>query len=107
MATHKISDAVIRRLPGYYRYLRELEKIGITRISSQELGARMGLTASQVRTVEGRALRKLRSDARLNRWHDAVIAGESWRGTGLSAWQNGGSVEERAIEWVEKLESSR
>ena len=49
MATHKISDAVIRRLPGYYRYLRELEKIGITRISSQELGARMGLTASQIR----------------------------------------------------------
>ena len=26
MAAHKISDAVIRRLPGYYRYLRELEK---------------------------------------------------------------------------------
>ena len=49
MAAHKISDAVIRRLPGYYRYLRELEKVGITRISSQELGARMGLTASQIR----------------------------------------------------------
>ena len=49
MAAHKISDAVIRRLPGYYRYLRDLEKIGITRISSQELGARMGLTASQIR----------------------------------------------------------
>ncbi len=49
MASHKISDAVIRRLPGYYRYLRDLEKIGITRISSQELGARMGLTASQIR----------------------------------------------------------
>ena len=49
MSAHKISDAVIRRLPGYYRYLRELEKIGITRISSQELGARMGLTASQIR----------------------------------------------------------
>lgn len=49
MAVHKISDAVIRRLPGYYRYLRELERIGITRISSQELGARMGLTASQIR----------------------------------------------------------
>ena len=49
MAAHKISDAVIRRLPGYYRYLRELEKIGITRISSQELGVRMGLTASQIR----------------------------------------------------------
>lgn len=40
-----------------------------------------------------------------DRWHDAVIAGESWRGTGLTAWQNGGSVEERAIEWLEKLKS--
>ena len=76
-------------------------------LSLAATGEKMGLTASQVRTVEGRALRKLRSDVRLNRWHDAVIAGESWRGTGLTAWQNGGSVEERAIEWLEKLESSR
>lgn len=44
-----VSDAVVRRLPGYYRYLRELEQNGVTRISSQELGARMGLTASQIR----------------------------------------------------------
>ena len=44
-----VSDAVIRRLPGYYRYLRELEAAGIHHISSQELGRRMGLTASQIR----------------------------------------------------------
>lgn len=44
-----VSDAVIRRLPGYYRYLRELEAAGIHQISSQELGRRMGLTASQIR----------------------------------------------------------
>lgn len=44
-----VSDAVVKRLPGYYRYLRELEQNGVTRISSQELGARMGLTASQIR----------------------------------------------------------
>lgn len=44
-----VSDAVVKRLPGYYRYLRELENSGITRISSQELGAQMGLTASQIR----------------------------------------------------------
>ena len=107
MKKDKVSSAVIRRLPRYYRHLNDLYLAGVERISSNALGKSMGLTASQVRTVEGRALRKLRSDARLNRWHDAVIAGESWRGTGLSAWQNGGSVEERAIEWVEKLESSR
>lgn len=44
-----VSDAVIRRLPGYYRYLKELEKEGIRQISSQELGERMNLTASQIR----------------------------------------------------------
>ena len=49
MASNKISDAVIRRLPGYYRYLYGLEEQGVERIPSQELGQRMGLTASQIR----------------------------------------------------------
>lgn len=44
-----ISDAVIRRMPRYYRYLGELLNNNITRISSGELSKRMGLTASQVR----------------------------------------------------------
>ena len=44
-----VSEAVIRRLPGYYRHLRELESEGIKQISSQELGERMKLTASQIR----------------------------------------------------------
>ena len=44
-----VSDAVIRRLPGYYRHLRELEEEGVVQISSQELGERMRLTASQIR----------------------------------------------------------
>ena len=48
MAGH-VSDAVIRRLPGYYRHLRELEAAGVTSISSQELGERMHLTPSQIR----------------------------------------------------------
>ena len=33
----------------YYRFLGDLKKNGITRISSRELSARMGLTASQIR----------------------------------------------------------
>lgn len=44
-----ISIAVIRRLPRYYRYLSDLLKMDITRISSKELSARMGITASQIR----------------------------------------------------------
>ena len=48
MAGH-VSEAVIRRLPGYYRHLSELEAAGVTQISSQELGRRMQLTPSQIR----------------------------------------------------------
>ena len=44
-----VSDAVIRRLPGYYRHLKELEREGVMQISSQGLGERMSLTASQIR----------------------------------------------------------
>lgn len=45
----KISEAVIRRLPRYFRYLRELLERGITRISSAELACMMDVTASQIR----------------------------------------------------------
>ena len=44
-----ISKAVIRRLPRYFRYLRELIRAGIMRISSRELSERMNVTASQIR----------------------------------------------------------
>lgn len=44
-----VSEAVIKRLPGYYRHLKELEREGVKQISSQELGERMRLTASQIR----------------------------------------------------------
>ena len=44
-----ISEAVIKRLPAYYRHLIELEQEGIMQISSQGLGERMGFTASQIR----------------------------------------------------------
>ena len=49
MRKKRISDAVIRRLPRYYRYLDELHNKGIVRISSSSLGKRMGITASQIR----------------------------------------------------------
>ena len=45
----KVSTAVIRRLPRYYRHLSELESSGVVRISSNALGKIMGLTASQIR----------------------------------------------------------
>jgi len=45
----KVSTAVIRRLPRYYRHLFELQQKGVERISSSALGKSMGLTASQIR----------------------------------------------------------
>ncbi len=45
----EISQAVIRRIPRYYRYLGELIDDGVERISSNELSARMRVTASQIR----------------------------------------------------------
>ena len=44
-----ISDAVIRRLPRYYRQLTELCARGVVRISSHSLGQEMNITASQIR----------------------------------------------------------
>ncbi len=45
----KISNAVIRRLPRYRRILEELMARDIERISSSELSALTGFTASQIR----------------------------------------------------------
>ena len=49
MQDNKISDAVIRRLPKYYRYLSELEATGAERISSSRMSKEMNLNASQIR----------------------------------------------------------
>lgn len=49
MKKENISDAVIRRLPRYYRQLTELCARGIVRTSSHSLGQEMNITASQIR----------------------------------------------------------
>ncbi len=49
MAGKGISNAVIKRLPRYQRYLSELMNMGVERISSGELSAMMSVTASQIR----------------------------------------------------------
>ena len=45
----EVSPAVIKRLPRYFRYLRELIRMGKTRVSSAELSKMMNVTASQIR----------------------------------------------------------
>ena len=49
MKKKKISIAVIRRLPKYYRYLEELESRSVEGVSSQQLSEITGFTASQIR----------------------------------------------------------
>ena len=49
MQEKEISQAVIRRMPRYYRYLGELLDAGVERISSNDLSKRMNVTASQIR----------------------------------------------------------
>ncbi|NBI89584.1 redox-sensing transcriptional repressor Rex [Lachnospiraceae bacterium] len=49
MVEKEISQAVISRLPRYFRYLGELKDEGIERVSSQELSDIMQVTASQIR----------------------------------------------------------
>ena len=49
MRKEKISSAVIRRLPRYYRHLNDLYRAGTVRISSSALAKSMSLTASQIR----------------------------------------------------------
>ncbi len=45
----QVPDVVIKRLPRYYRYLSELLKMDIKRISSGALSQKMNVTASQIR----------------------------------------------------------
>ena len=49
MSTAKVALPVVKRLPKYYRYLKELKLAGAQKVSSSELARLMGTTASQVR----------------------------------------------------------
>ena len=49
MGKAKVSNAIIRRLPRYRRYLGYLQTKGIKKISSNELSEMIGYTASQIR----------------------------------------------------------
>jgi redox-sensing transcriptional repressor len=49
MKTIKISEAVVRRLPIYLRYLNELSKKSVNTVSSQDLGQKLDLNPAQIR----------------------------------------------------------
>lgn len=49
MKPNKISEAVVRRLPIYLRFLNGLSQSGIQTVSSQELGEKLDLNPAQIR----------------------------------------------------------
>ncbi|MBL0388571.1 redox-sensing transcriptional repressor Rex [Tumebacillus sp. ITR2] len=49
MKTPKISEAVVRRLPVYLRYLQELQELHIRTVSSYELGQKLDMNPAQIR----------------------------------------------------------
>lgn len=98
MRKDKISSAVIRRLPRYYRHLDDLHRGGMVRISSSALAKSMGLTASQIRQDlscfggfgqqgYGYNVKRLRSEVAeilgMNRDHTLLILGAGNLGRAL------------------------
>ena len=98
MKKQKVSSAVIRRLPRYYRHLTDLHLAGVERISSSALGRSMGLTASQIRQDlscfgefgqqgYGYNVEKLRGEISdilgMNKGHTAVLLGAGNLGRAL------------------------
>ncbi|WP_010273782.1 redox-sensing transcriptional repressor Rex [Paenibacillus senegalensis] len=49
MKSMKISEAVVRRLPIYLRFLNELSRMNVTTVSSQDLGNKLNLNPAQIR----------------------------------------------------------
>jgi redox-sensing transcriptional repressor len=49
MKTHKISEAVVRRLPVYLRYLNVLHMQNVQTVSSSDLGQKLDLNPAQIR----------------------------------------------------------
>ncbi|MDQ0875169.1 redox-sensing transcriptional repressor [Paenibacillus sp. V4I3] len=49
MKTQKISEAVVRRLPIYLRFLNELAMKNVSTVSSQDLGQKLDLNPAQIR----------------------------------------------------------
>ena len=68
-----------------------------------EIAVAEGVSTSRIGQDKSSALRKLARNPRLGRWHDGVISTKAWGGTGWNAWKHGGSVEERTVEYLERL----
>ncbi len=103
MENRAISQAVIKRLPRYMRYLTEMRARGVVRISSQELSEQMKVTASQIRqdlnlfggfgqqgygyNVEN-LIHEIGSILGLDQSHDIIVIGAGNLGRALAGYAN-------------------
>ena len=103
MEFRRVSEAVIRRMPKYYRQLQVLQAQGVERISSGKLAQMMRLNASQVRQdfncfggfgQQGYGynvntlLNEIKNILALNKNHKAVVAGAGNIGRALASFDN-------------------
>ena len=86
MTERQISQAVIRRLPRYYRYLGELLENGVERISSNDLSKKMKVTASQIRQDLNNfgGFGQIGKSLGLDKTHNIVIIGAGNLGQALA-----------------------
>lgn len=68
------------------------------------IGAALCVTQESVRRYEQDGMKKLRkaADVTLRAYRDEIITSHCYKATGFSAWKNGGSVEERVVEMMER-----
>lgn len=67
------------------------------------IAAEYGISRQSTSTHINTSLRKLRTAPELQEYHDRVLPRLAWQHSGFRAWKDGqGSVEERAIEALEK-----
>lgn len=69
--------------------------------TQQAIGEEQGVSRSSVANVENKALKKLRINPELKRWHDEIIATHSFRNTGFKSWEHKGAIEERIVEFLD------
>ena len=84
LESRDISQAVIRRLPRYYRYLGELLENGVERISSNDLSKQMKVTASQIRQDVKYLYTEIGKILGLEEDHNIVIIGAGNLGQALA-----------------------
>lgn len=102
---HAALEEALSKLPE--RYGDVLRRRYYEGKSMGAVGQEIGISRERVRQMENKSFRMLNKDPDLKRWHDDIITDRAWKGTGWNAWKQHGSVEECAVEYVERWEAER